>query len=173
MPRRIKNTVVMIAAITGGLTIAWTVASLSFGLTIVAFRTGSMSPTIPAGSAAIAVPISAPDIEVGDVITVTPEGKSLPVTHRVVSVQDDPAVPDGRLIVMRGDANDTNDRAPYAVTKALRVVASAPYLGRVFAVSRTPLALAFTTAIVACLVTWALWPAKERNEELEKKPQDA
>ena len=49
------------------------------------FKTGSMSPTITAGSVALVREIPASEINVGDVVTVDRED-ALPVTHRVTSI---------------------------------------------------------------------------------------
>ena len=74
-----------LAAAGGVVCIAAVIAALAFNITLIMFKTGSMSPTIPAGSLSVVKEIPAADINVGDVVTVDRTGK-LPVTHRVTSV---------------------------------------------------------------------------------------
>jgi signal peptidase len=171
MRRVLKDVLMGLAGIAGLISIIWLVASALFGVQLVVFKTGSMSPSMPTGTAALANPISAAQIAVGDVLMVQREGSALPVTHRVVSVEQDPDVEEGRIIVMRGDDNDVNDQFPYRVTEAHRVFFSVPGLGALLASARTPLFLGGTTLAVAALVIWAFWPGK-RDESDADHPVD-
>lgn len=167
--RLLKETVLALVGILGLLAIIWLACAMVFGLSIVVFKTGSMAPSIPTGSAAIVQDVTAADIAVGDVITVQRDGSTLPVTHRVVAIELDPSNPDGRLVTLRGDANASNDFAPYAITEAKRVVASVAGFGVVIAVMRSPFFLAVTSLIVALLCVWAFWPAQHgRRHRLER-----
>ena len=135
------------------------------GITLMMFSTGSMSPTIPAGSVAIVQEGPASEIEVGDVVTVD-LGDLLPVTHRVTSVEPG-AVDDQRIITMRGDANEQDrppalhrrDSAHGAVTRfrGWRMSSSGSATHWCSAASRSPLPL---------LVGWAFWPRAEKPREL-------
>lgn len=73
---------------------------------------GSMSPSIPAGSMVIVRPVDGADIEIGDVITyqLRPGDPTL-VTHRVVGITYG-AEP---TFITRGDANTIVDRDPVRV----------------------------------------------------------
>jgi signal peptidase I len=155
--RMLKEVVLSIAGLLGLLAMSWLLCSIFFGFSLVVFKTGSMAPAIPAGSAAIVREVAASEIAVGDVITVQREGATLPVTHRVVSISpaDDPAA---RVVELRGDANDSNDLAPYTIAHAKRVVASFASVGAVLTVLRTPYVLGITTMLVGLLVVWAFWP---------------
>ena len=158
--RAIKEIVLTIAGLVGLLAIVWLACAMLFGLSIVVFKTGSMSPTIPTGSAAVVREVQASEIRVGDVITVQREGATLPVTHRVVSVSAHPADPAARTVELRGDANGANDLAPYTITEAKRVLASFPGFGEALGVMRSPFFLAVTTVAVALLTVWAFWPQR-------------
>jgi len=160
MRRVIKDGVLTLAGLAGLLSLLWLAAGALFGLSLIIFQTGSMSPTMPIGTAAIVRPIPAADIAVGDVVTIRREGAPLPVTHRVVSVEVDPQVEGGRLVVMRGDANDVDDQFPYRVTTAELVVFSVPGAGRVLLALRTPLFVGGATLLVTLLVLWAFWPPR-------------
>lgn len=166
--RVLKETVLTLVGILGLPAIAWLACAMIFGLSIVVFKTGSMAPAMPTGSAAIVQDVTAADIAVGDVITVQRDESALPVTHRVVAIELDPSNPAARLVTLRGDANASNDFAPYAITEAKRVVASVAGFGAVIGVMRSPFFVAVTSLIVALLCVWAFWPAQHaRRHRLE------
>jgi len=133
--------------------------------TLVVFKTGSMAPTMPTGALAVVRQVDALDVAVGDVVTVAREGK-LPITHRVVEAAPDPAVPGGAVLVLRGDANDSVDPAPYEVTRVGRVVWSMPHLGTWVASVQRPVAVGVATLLVAGLTVVATWPRPEPVAEL-------
>lgn len=118
------------AALTGGAVLGAICLVAALGAVVLdvrpmVFRSGSMSPTIPAGALALVQRVDAPDISRGDVVgVIVPDGSR--VTHRVVevSVTDDVAT-----LRMRGDANAVADPEPYRVTQADRVLAAVPRLG--------------------------------------------
>src|SRR5689334_10827494 len=92
-----------LAAIAGAACILLVVAAVLFDVGIVLFRTGSMSPTIPVGSAALVREVPVRELHVGDVVTVDRPGR-LPVTHRIVAI-DDAGAGGARRLTLRGDAN--------------------------------------------------------------------
>lgn len=149
-----REVLLAMAALAGLACVLWFVASTFLGWTVVEFRTGSMAPTMPTGTAAIAVPVKGEDISVGDVVLVERQGQ-LPVTHRVVSVEP---LPNGAELVLKGDVNEAPDPAPYQVEEALQIVFPVPALGTVLSVTRQPVALGITTIAVAGLVLWVFWP---------------
>jgi signal peptidase len=163
----VKDVVLTLAGAAGVLSLLWFAIATTTGLSIMIVTTGSMSPTIPAGSAALVRPVAASAISVGDVVTVQRAGARLPVTHRVVSVEPDPDAAAGRILVLRGDANATDDPFPYHVTAAKSVVASVPVLGTAIALGRQPLVLGLTTLGVAALIVWAFWPERRAAHRLQ------
>ena len=130
-----------------------------WGLSIILFSTGSMSPTIPAGSAALVQRIAASEVKVGDVVTVERKD-ALPITHRVTSVRPSDSVPGGYVITMKGDANLTEDVAPYQVSEVRRVLYSVPGVAQTIARLRSPYVIGGLTVVAAMLVTWAFWPRR-------------
>lgn len=148
-----------LAALGGLVFVVLIILSVAFNITLIMFKTGSMSPTIPAGSLAVVKQIPAVDIRIGDVLTVD-RGESLPVTHRVTSVKGTGAE---RIITMKGDANQAEDPLPYTVTEARRVLVSVPGLARVVVWFANPLVLGSLTIATSVLVTWAFWPRSERR----------
>ncbi len=165
---RAKSIVLTVAGIAGLLSILWLVASLALGLSVIVFKTGSMAPTMPAGSMAITRWIPAADINVGDVVTVPVPGKVLPVTHRVVAVASVPAVPDDRSLTLKGDDNLTPDQQPYTVGRTKLVIFSLPVAGTALALFQTPPFIGLTTLLVATLMLWAFWPAARPTESAPK-----
>ena len=79
------DTLLTVAAILGTVCTVLVVVGFCFQVSVVLFRTGSMGPTIPAGSAALVRQVSADSVRVGDIVTVDRPGH-LPITHRVVLV---------------------------------------------------------------------------------------
>lgn len=148
-----------IAAAGGVVCILAVVASFAFDITLIMFKTGSMAPAIPTGSLAVVREIPASEIQVGDVVTVDRAGLP-PITHRVTSIA--PAPGDQRTITMRGDANPTDDQAPYVVDHVRIVLASVPGLAYVVVALAHPAVLAVTTLGATALVAWAFWPRSTR-----------
>lgn len=84
---RLAGTAVTILLVVMAVGLAcWFAFSAVSGATLITFRTGSMSPTMPQGAIAVSLPVTANEIEIGDVITVQRAGEALPVTHRVIEV---------------------------------------------------------------------------------------
>lgn len=159
--RGIQEALLTIAALGGVICIVLVILAFTGGFSLIMFKTGSMAPTIPAGSVALVQEIPAAEIMVGDVVTVAREG-DLPVTHRVTSVAsaDDPSA---RTITMRGDANDVDDIAPYTVAEVRIVRGSLPHLANVVVWLAQPLVLGTITLGAALLVGWAFWPHTRRE----------
>ena len=134
------------------------IVGLTMNMSLIMFSTGSMAPTIPAGSVALVQEVPASDIAVDDVVTVDRPGK-LPVTHRVTEIL---AVDgDSATFIMQGDANTDPDSEPYTA-EAVRIVhGHVPGVARVIVAFQNPLTLGAITIGAAALVTWAFWPRKE------------
>lgn len=151
------------AALLGALCIVLVLLAVTMNITLIMFRTGSMAPTIPAGSVAIVQRVPAADIAVGDVVTVDRSGE-LPVTHRVTSVSAG-SLDGTRMITMRGDANAVDDPAPYEVSSVRMVLFSIPGIAHAIAALGDPLLLGGLTIAASLLVGWAFWPRKPRTKE--------
>jgi len=88
------------------------VVGLVAGYRPVVLQTGSMADTAPAGSLVVTAPRAAEGIEVGDIVVMETDGE-LPVTHRVIAIEETAVGPVART---QGDANEFADPAPYALT---------------------------------------------------------
>jgi signal peptidase len=141
------------------------VAAHVWGFSIILFSTGSMSPTIPAGSAALVRLLPASDFRVGDVTTIERPGQ-LPITHRITSIKPLDGSPSSRVVTMRGDANTVDDSEPYVITDARILVASVPGVAGYFANFRDPRLIGLLTLVAGGLVTWAFWPRHARKATL-------
>ncbi|MHA3684119.1 signal peptidase I [Leucobacter sp. HY1908] len=147
---------------------SWFAFSAATGATLITFRTGSMSPTMPQGALALSMPVKAGDIEVDDVVTVKRSGEELPVTHRVVEVRDadyatqEQRIPDdARELVLKGDDNATIDMLPYVVKDARRVVFATPQAGAALMLMQSPIGLGVLILLAGTVTTWAFWPKRE------------
>ena len=154
--RIVADGLVWIAAVGGVICITLVVLAFTAQITLIMFRTGSMSPTIPAGSVAVVQRIPASEIAVGDVVTVDRPG-DLPVTHRVTSIEPG-AGDEERVITMRGDANAAEDPSPYPVTTVRIVLFSIPGIATVIVGMGNPFVLGGLTLAATTLVVWAFWP---------------
>ncbi|MEJ6488170.1 signal peptidase I [Leucobacter sp. USCH14] len=163
--RAVGNALLNMAALGGLVCILLVVLSAFFSISLIMFKTGSMSPTIPAGSVAVVREIPASQIEVGDVLTVDRPGE-LPVTHRVTSVDGEG---ESRTITMRGDANDAEDPLPYTVTEARIVMLSVPHLAKVVVWFSNPWVLGALTLSASVLVTWAFWPRQRKGPRAPRR----
>ena len=161
-----------VAAIGGFVSIGLLVASVAFGVGLIMFKTGSMSPGMPAGSLAVVREIPAREIRVGDVITLD-RVNELPITHRVTSVL--PEEGEFRAITMRGDANLSDDASAYVVDRGRIVMWSMPGLSNVVVWFSNPLVLGGLSVGTALLVTWAFWPKmlKRKRKHLADSSDDA
>lgn len=64
-----------------------------FGFSMYSFNSGSMEPTITTGSVSLAKDVDDPStIEVGDILTVTHPTQNIPLTHRVIKVNDEESI---------------------------------------------------------------------------------
>ncbi|MGJ0389098.1 signal peptidase I [Microbacterium sp. CGR1] len=167
--RVLADILLWIAAIAGVVCMVLVVLALTANITLIMFRTGSMSPTIPAGSVAVVQQIPASEIEVGDVVTVDRPG-DLPVTHRVTSISAG-ATDAERVITMRGDANAGDDPYPYTVQTVRVVLLSVPGIASVIVAMGNPYVLGALTVAATMLVVWAFWPrsstVRRRRTSLE------
>ncbi|MEF3403572.1 signal peptidase I [Agromyces sp. CCNWLW203] len=150
----VGDVLLTIAAAAGAVCIALVVAAVAFDVSIMLFKTGSMSPSIPAGSAALVREVPAASVDVGDVVTVDRPGK-LPVTHRVVAISGSGAE---RELTLRGDANPVDDPMPYRVSTVRIVLFAVPGIATVIAALGNPLVLGGLTLGATALVVWAFWP---------------
>ncbi|GAA2026205.1 signal peptidase I [Pseudokineococcus marinus] len=159
---RLREAALTTGAVLGCACLALVLLGAVLDATLVVFKTGSMSPTMPTGALAVVRQVDALDVGVGDVVTVTREGR-LPITHRVVQADPDPAVPGGARLVLRGDANSSVDPTPYDVTRVGRVVWALPHLGTWVENAQRPAVLGAATATVTGLVVLAVWPRREHE----------
>jgi signal peptidase len=142
-----------------------------FGYRTMTMLTGSMAPEIEPGDITIVTPISVTDVTEGMVISYhIPIDDHRVVTHRVVSVEQNPA---GAITVQtKGDANDGND--PWVATlqgdTAYQVRAVVPEIGHLIQALRTPMiAPVLLYGAPTLLVGWLLlsiWrPTREKEDQ--------
>ncbi len=198
MASKILGTAVTALIVAAALGLAcWFAFSAATGATLVTFRTGSMSPTMPQGAVAVTLPAQAAELRVGDVATVQRANEPMPVTHRVIEIREvepqagnapdlraampgerppDPLDPAAREIVMQGDDNNTPDHLPYIVTEVRRTVFAVPHAGTALMLLQTPIGTGTSILGVGVLVTWAFWPRRaaedpEAEAEAETEPE--
>ncbi|MFD6855995.1 signal peptidase I [Rhodococcus sp. NPDC060090] len=159
--------VMNLLALGGVVCVVLVIAAVLLNISLIMFKTGSMSPTIPAGSLAVVQEISADDIAIGDVVTVDRPGE-LPVTHRVIAVH--PQGAGEALIEMKGDANPGPDPGMYRVEQVRKVLWSVPDLAHAVVWLSNPYVLGSLTIGASALVLWAFWPRRTDDEQADQTP---
>lgn len=165
---RLGDILLSVLAVAGAICFILVVVGLTMNVSIMMFRTGSMDPTIPAGSIALVREIPAVEMSEGDVVTVDRGEDLLPVTHRVTEITDIDQQSDAVTFVMRGDANDVDDPEPYTAQTVRRVFLSIPGVAPVIQWFQNPLALGGLTLAASALVVWAFWPRKDEGTSAPK-----
>lgn len=125
-------------------------------------HTGSMTPTIPSGSAVL---VHIGHYHVGQVITFTEDG--LTVTHRLMSISA------AGLTTTKGDGNPTADTWHVPTSQIIGgVVFSPPWVGYWIMYFKSPFGIA--SALIAALVIWQVWTFSTGNRsddaEEEQRP---
>ncbi|SEE63527.1 signal peptidase, endoplasmic reticulum-type [Arthrobacter alpinus] len=158
-----------IIAVAGVICIIGITAGYFLNASFVVFKTGSMEPHYPVGAISLTIKIPAKELKPGDVASVLRDGATVLITHRVVSVNDDPAGPQSgkAVLTLKGDANSSEDPVLYTVASAQKVVFTVPRLGAWVMAMRGPWFLGAATLIVSALVAWSFWPKRARKHRAE------
>lgn len=159
--RRVADRALTAAAVLGALCIVFAVCASVFSLTPLVFRSGSMEPSIPTGSLALARETSAVEVQVGDVVSVLRSDGSR-ITHRVDRV--DFAEGETAVLILKGDANSTPDADPYILSSVDRVVAHVQYAGYAASWLSTPFAWVVGGLAAAALLYVVVRPTSLRRE---------
>lgn len=121
-------------AVVGVCCLLMTIAGAAFGVRPLIFRSGSMSPTITTGSLAIARPVAADRLKLGDIVSVPVDNTR--IAHRITKITRSSGE---TTLQLKGDANPVPDARNYQVTRADKIVLAVPELGRAIAwLSRPP-----------------------------------
>jgi len=135
----------------------------------VPIRSGSMSPSFPTGSLAVATPVPLERLKIGDVLVYRiPVGDHRLIAHRIVRIVRGGAHP---IVVTKGDANRSPDpwRARLDGSPGWIVGAKVPLLGyaSIFARSFEPLVAALVLVVVGVpLALRVIWRRPERRPAL-------
>lgn len=160
---RAGDAALVVFGLLGAACIVLAVAAYAFGFQLVMFSTGSMSPTIPQGAAALTRTVSASDLKVGQIVTVHRDNGQLPITHRIISIDPVPGSVAQRSIRMRGDANEMPDAAPYVVETVDLVTWSMPGAARWITLLGRPPVMIGVLMFVGLLVLWSFWPKAQHD----------
>ncbi len=121
------------------------------GYEALAIPTGSMRPSMPAGSLALVHVVPVSSLRVGDVITyVDPFNPHKTITHRIVRVYTIANKVPG--FITRGDANAASDLPIPAGSVQGKVTWYAPYVGSILSWMRSWAGIAVLVYLPACLV---------------------
>ncbi|QCB52417.1 signal peptidase I [Rhodococcus sp. PAMC28707] len=145
------------------------VASLTFGIKPLVFRSGSMAPAIHTGALALAKAVPADQLVLGDIVSVEDDGTR--ITHRVDAIE--PMAGGSMVVTLKGDANEEADSSPYFVTEADRVFFHVNGLGYVVAWLSSPVAIFLGGVLVGGLLMVAFRPDGRREQSADNEASDA
>lgn len=129
----------------------------NLGFEVFAIRGGSMTPTIPVGSAVVAARTTPESLRVGDVITIRADN-GVVFTHRIVEIDTSEA---DHWLRTKGDANTTADAAPIPEASVVgKVVVALPLVGYLIGMMASPAGMVSFLAFVAALMV-AIWGLEE------------
>ncbi|WP_104087811.1 S26 family signal peptidase [Arthrobacter sp. GMC3] len=157
----LREALLTIIATAGVLCLVALILGAFFKVSFVVFRTGSMEPNFPVGAISLVMQTPASDLVPGDVAAVLPENYAVMITHRVVAVSPVAGMPGVADLVLKGDANASQDPLPYRVASAKKVLATVPGVGAWIMAMRGPWFLGVGTVLLSALVMWAFWPKRE------------
>ncbi len=148
----IRSGVLTIASIIGGACIVLVLVGIMFGLRPLVVVSGSMEPAIPTGSLILIQQKPAEELRIGDIVTVSrPDGEDF-ITHRIV--QKTPVESgEGVELVLKGDANQSQDPQPYPVDSAERVVLTIPFAGILVTYLQSPFGVVAGILLVLAVVS--------------------
>ncbi len=127
---------------------------------------GSMEPAVKVGSVVVVKPLPAEEVVLGDIITFRNDRSLTITTHRVDSLETE----NGLLFYTKGDANNARDPLPVQPRQLVgKVVLTVPYLGYLFAYTRTQKGVMVVFGLAALVVASELFYAyqaekRRRNE---------
>ncbi len=111
-------------------------------------KSGSMEPNIMTG--AVVAIREVPTYNIGDVITFTSEGASIPTTHRIVGTEQ---VDGQAYFITKGDANEERDTNPVFPNNIIgKVMVDIPYAGFILDFARQPIGFMLLIGVPALLI---------------------
>ncbi|WGD37916.1 signal peptidase I [Lysinibacter sp. HNR] len=155
----IRSVLLTLLAIIGALCLLFFLVALIFHIRPAIVATGSMEPAIPTGSLILAQKTAASEIQIGDVVTTQRLDHDGLVTHRVVEAN---TAAGETTLILRGDANDTNDPRPYTVTEVWKTIFVIPYLGSLTGLLQTPLGLITSALIIGTVLFLYFLPQRHK-----------
>jgi len=133
-------------------------------------RSGSMEPSVKMGSIVLVKPSA--NYSVDDIISFNagfrgPDGKDVPVTHRVIEMRVDQGDP---IYVTKGDANEDPDTRELNHRNVIgKVLISVPYIGYAVEAARTPYGFLILILIPASIIAYSqvikIWKEVKKNDK--------
>lgn len=157
----LRDSILTVTAVLGVVTLLVLGAALLLNVKPLVVVSGSMEPGIPTGSLILSQKVPVGDLEVGDVVTVPKRAGNELVTHRIVRIEDAEV---GRELVLRGDANDTDDPYGYAVESAGQHLVTLPGAGYAVAFVQSRSGTILVGATVAVVVILLVGTRGETRE---------
>ena len=131
---------------------------------------GSMEPTIPLGSAVMAVPVAATDLAVGDIVSLRAGEQHAVFTHRIIRL----AERDGAVwLETKGDANAAPDPSLVPATDVIgRVGLSIPLAGYLVRVMSSIQGVLFLVSLGVFILAGAWILETLEDESVRRRARD-
>ncbi|MFJ6094913.1 signal peptidase I [Williamsia muralis] len=156
--RILPEVALTVGAVAGLMCIIAAVLALTLGIRPLIVRSGSMEPAMPVGSLVLAKEVDASALDSGDIVSVKRADGSL-LTHRLVAI--DSLTQGTATFRMKGDANASEDPAPYVTSSADRVFFTIPAAGYAVSWLGTPPAWGLIALTSAGLLFLAFRPQRD------------
>lgn len=131
-----------------------TVLNLPGSIKLLTVQTGSMAPTISAGSVIVVAP--APSYQQGDIVTyrvANDPDKKQTITHRIFQNR---TLESGTVLITKGDANEAPDNGSITKDQIIgKVQFSIPFLGYPISFIRTQLGLILFIIIPSTIIIYS------------------
>lgn len=170
----LKRLVTAVCVVTLLLVVAVMLVPALLGLQRYVIVGGSMTGAIPKGSVVYARLTPVAELKAGDIITFVPPQETMPVTHRILSVQTQGGE---RVFRTKGDYNAAVDpwTIAFSQPQQARYAYHLPYLGYgLAALSLRPVRMAIIglpALLIAVSLLWSLWSsAGEEARRQETAP---
>jgi signal peptidase len=133
---------------------------------------GSMEPAIDVGAVILVERVDTATLGTGDVITFRRDRTARPVTHRVISVQDQG---NDRSFLTKGDANEEPDREPIPASAVVgKVALVVPLIGYVVTYAQTDMGVILLVVLPGvALLSSELWRLHEIRRGSAADPHSA
>lgn len=137
------------------------------GIRMFSVLSGSMEPAYSTGDLIYVAPVSAEELQVGDVISFVMNSQGTVATHRITEIDQE-----NRQVYTKGDANEVSDGKAVKFENVIgKVVFAIPMVGYLIGFINTTPGKIITVTIIVALILLVLLLQRLGDEEEEQQPE--